>query len=293
VQLAPKTTSYQCWAEQLVAYAGSQASRRELGYWQALPWSEAGRLPRDHAEGVNSAGSVRMVASSLGAAETTALLQEVPGVYHTQINDALLTALVEAFADWTGQRTLLVDLEGHGREALFAESDTSRTVGWFTSLYPVLLDVGTATDPGDALKAVKEQLRAVPNRGIGYGLLRYLGGDDAATLPAVEPEISFNYLGQLDNAGAELPLRFASEDVGALQGAGNARPHLIDVSAHVRDGRLQLQWAYSTAIHQTSTIEAVAASFVAHLQNLIEHCEASEGGFTPSDFPLLQANHNF
>jgi non-ribosomal peptide synthase protein (TIGR01720 family) len=202
----------------------------------------------------------------------------------------LLTALAAAFAGWTGQRTLLVDLEGHGREALFADVDVSRTVGWFTSLFPVLLDAGTATDPGHALKAVKEELRAVPTRGIGYGLLRYLGGDDAAALPAPEPEISFNYLGQLDGGSGDVPFRFATEDVGALQDASNARAHLIDISAHVRDGRLQMQWAYSTAIHQTSTVEAVAASFVAHLQNLIEHCEASEGGFTPSDFPLLQGN---
>jgi non-ribosomal peptide synthase protein (TIGR01720 family) len=292
VALAAKTTSYQCWAEQLVAYAGSAAARCELAYWQGVPWSDAGRLPLDHPAGANTAGSVRMVSTLLSAAETKALLQDVPSVYHTKINDVLLTALVEAFADWTGQRTLLVDLEGHGREALFADIDTSRTVGWFTSLFPVLLDAGLATDPGAALKTVKEQLRAVPSRGIGYGLLRYLGGD-AAALPAVEPEISFNYLGQLDGGSADVPFRFAAEDVGALQGAGNARAHLIDISAHVRDGRLQVQWAYSTAIHQTSTIEAVAASFVAHLQDLIEHCEASEGGFTPSDFPLLQANLNF
>src|SRR5439155_14873829 len=158
VQLAAKTASYQCWAEQLMAYAGSVAARRELGYWQALPWPQATRLPLDHPGGMNSAGSVRMVTSSLSAAETTALLQEVPGVYHIQINDALRTVLAEAVADWSGQRTLLVDLEGHGREALLADMDVSRTVGWFTSLYPVVLDVGAATDPGSALKSVKEQL---------------------------------------------------------------------------------------------------------------------------------------
>jgi non-ribosomal peptide synthase protein (TIGR01720 family) len=291
VQLAAKTTSFRRWAEQLLAHAGSAAARRELAYWQQMPWSEAGRLPLDHHDGANNANSVRTVSTWLNAADTQALLQEVPSVYHTHINDALLTALVEAFADWTGRRTLLVDLEGHGREELFAEADTSRTVGWFTSLFPVLLDVGTASDPGRALKAVKEQLRAVPNRGVGYGILRYLACDQA--VPTPDPEISFNYLGQLDGASGDLAFRFAEEDPGAMQSASNLRPHLIDISASVQQGRLQVRWTYSTAIHQTSTIEAVAASFVAELQNLIEHCEASEGGFTLSDFPLLQGNLNF
>jgi non-ribosomal peptide synthase protein (TIGR01720 family) len=165
-------------------------------------------------------------------------------------------------------------------------------VGWFTSLFPVLLDIDAATDPGQALKLVKEELRAVPHRGVGYGILRYLGGADTA-IPAVHPEVSFNYLGQFDGAGGELAFRFAEGDVGASQGPGNARAHLIDISAHVGNGRLQIQWAYSTEIYRPSTIKAVAESFVAHLRNLITHCEASEGGFTMSDFPLLQGSLNF
>ncbi|WP_316235500.1 condensation domain-containing protein, partial [Bradyrhizobium sp. SZCCHNR1085] len=190
-------------------------------------------------------------------------------------------------AEWTGQRRLLVALEGHGREELFAELDVSRTVGWFTSLFPVLLEVEGTSDAGAALKVVKEQLRAVPHRGIGYGLLRYLAG---AAVPEVSPEISFNYLGQLDGSGGAGALRFAPEDVGAQQDGRNRRAHLIDVSAHVRDGRLQLQWFYSPASHDASTIEALAAGLVAYLQALIEHCEISDGGFTLSDFPLLQGH---
>src|SRR5262249_33010279 len=212
-------------------HAASPVLQRELSYWQQQPSSGAGPLPRDHNDAANLAGSAHTVSRALTVTETQALLLDVPSVYHTQINDVLLTAPVEAFADWTGRRSLLVALEGHGREELFADVDVSRTVGWFTSLFPVLLDINLATDPGEALKAVKEQLRAVPNRGIGYGLLRYL--NDAASIPAVQPEISFNYLGQLDGTGDRQTFRFAGEDVGASQGAGNARPHLIDVSAHV------------------------------------------------------------
>ncbi len=196
VTFAPKTTSFRGWAEQLIGYADSIDMQRELTYWQQRPWSNAGCLPRDDEAGANSAAVVCTVNASLDDADTQSLLQDVPSVYHTQINDVLLTALVETFADWTGRRNLLVALEGHGREDLFTDVDVSRTVGWFTSLFPVLLDISAATDPGEALKLVKEELRAVPNRGIGYGLLRYLSGTDA--LPAPQPEVSFNYLGQLD-----------------------------------------------------------------------------------------------
>ncbi|MEH2536065.1 amino acid adenylation domain-containing protein/non-ribosomal peptide synthase protein (TIGR01720 family) [Bradyrhizobium sp. AZCC 1588] len=284
VQLAAKTTSFRQWAEQLTAYAGSAAAQRELAYWQQMPWSDAGRLPVDHPGGINTAGAVRMVSTSLSEADTRALLQEVPNVYHTQINDALLTALAEAVAAWSGRRRLLVALEGHGREALFAAADVSRTVGWFTSLFPVRLDLGGAADPGAALKAVKEQLRAVPNRGIGYGILRYLSG--AKALPMPEPQISFNYLGQLDEAGGPRPFRFAGQNTGALTHPGNARRHLIDVSAHVHDGRLQLQWFYNAGRHAPETMTALAERYVAALRDLIAHCKTSAGGFTPSDFPL-------
>jgi non-ribosomal peptide synthase protein (TIGR01720 family) len=202
----------------------------------------------------------------------------------------LLTALVEAFADWTGRRALLVDLEGHGREELFAEMDVSRTVGWFTSLFPVLLDVSEASDPGEALKAVKEQLRAIPHRGIGYGILRHLGAGHDLPVPA--PEVSFNYLGQLDDAVADGPFRFAREASGMAQSPTGLRPHLIDVNAVVIEGCLQLHWNFATVRHDAATIEALADGFIASLRDLIAHCHASDGGFTLSDFPLLNIEHS-
>ncbi|HJX19630.1 MAG TPA: condensation domain-containing protein, partial [Steroidobacteraceae bacterium] len=259
----------------------------ELAYWQNVSWS-AGRLPVDDFDAINEAGATRTVTTWLDADDTLALLQDVPAVYHTQINDVLLTALVDAFAEWTGHRTLLVALEGHGREDLFEGVDLSRTVGWFTSLFPVLLDVSAALDPGSALKSVKEQLRTVPHRGVGYGILRWLGRNDS--LPTPEPELSFNYLGRVDGEG-ELPFRLAAEDLGALHGAANRRPHLIDISASVVDGRLLVQW-FHAARHAPATIAALAERYVASLRGLIAHCRASGGGFTPSDVPLIKAGQD-
>jgi non-ribosomal peptide synthase protein (TIGR01720 family) len=182
-----------------------------------------------------------------------------------------------------------LDLEGHGREELFAEVDLSRTVGWFTTLFPVRLELKTDA-PGEALKAVKEQLRGLPQGGIGYGVLRYLHPDPevrAALKALPSPELSFNYLGQLDAMlSADGLLGPAGEGSGPAHSARGQRPHLLDINGFVAGGELQFDWAFSTAVHRRATMEAVAQGFIAALSDLIAHCQSPEaGGFTPSDFP--------
>jgi amino acid adenylation domain-containing protein/non-ribosomal peptide synthase protein (TIGR01720 family) len=295
ISLSPKTTSFKRWAERLVEYAQSAAVMEERAYWLAEARTKIAPLPVDYPEGraANAEASSRSVSVSLDVEETEALLHEVPEAYYTQINDVLLTALAQAFAEWTGRRALLLDLEGHGREAIFEDVDLSRTVGWFTSIFPVLLELGKTSDPGESLKSVKEQLRAIPNRGLGYGLLRYLSGDKeitAALQRLPQAEVSFNYLGQLDQAlPADSPFRPARESGGQVHSLRGSRKHLLDVRGSIAGGQLHLVWTYSEKAHRRSTIEHLARSFVEALRSLIAHCQAPEaGGYTPSDFPLAQ-----
>src|SRR5262249_44941572 len=166
-------------AERLVAHAQSDALRQELDYWLAEPPAALNPLPVDYPSGIHTVASSRIVSVALDAEETRALLQQVPEAYHTQINDVLLTALAQSLSRWTGVPTWRVNLEGHGREEVVDQTNLSRTVGWFTTIFPVCLDLSDVSSDGDALKAVKEQLRRIPNRGIGYGLLRYLCADAA------------------------------------------------------------------------------------------------------------------
>ncbi|RMF35671.1 MAG: non-ribosomal peptide synthetase, partial [Chloroflexi bacterium] len=200
-------------------------------------------------------------------------------------------ALAQAVAKWTGSPTLLVALEGHGREELFDDVDLSRTVGWFTTTFPVRLDLTDARGPGEALKTVKEQLRQVPRRGIGYGLLRYLCQDEEVrrqvrALPS--PEISFNYLGQLDQVLPEAtPFAPARESRGPDRSAGGERSHLLEINGGIAGGQLRLEWTYSENLHHRSTIERLAQDFAEALRAIIAHCRSPEaGGVTPSDFPL-------
>jgi len=292
IVLPQKTTSYKAWAERLALYAGSAALLGQLDAWKVAPRPAGEALPLDHPQGANQVASTRSVSLALESDETTALLQEVPKAYRTQINDVLLTALARAMAAWTGGESLQVDLEGHGREDLFADVDLSRTVGWFTSIFPVRLEVAPAAGPGEALKAVKERLRAIPDRGIGYGILRYLGaGEAAATLAGQPPsEVSFNYLGQLDQVfEAQGPLAPAREGRGALQSPRQLRRYLLDFGGRVVGGRLHLSCAYSESLHDRETIARLVAALRAELRALIAHCTTpGVSGFTPSDFPLAR-----
>ncbi|HEX2202013.1 MAG TPA: amino acid adenylation domain-containing protein [Longimicrobium sp.] len=296
VRLPRKSTSFRQWAVKLADYARSAAVRAEAPFWTDEARRDVASLPVDFTGGSNTEGESDRFMTVLEEDETRALLIDVPPVYGTQINDVLLAGLARAFGRWTGRSALLVELEGHGREDLFETVDLSRTAGWFTAIYPVRLALPEdERDLGGALKGVKEQLRAVPLKGIGYGLLRHMSGDAeiAAKLAALpQAEVAFNYLGQLD-AGAAAP---ASEDgllVGSFGDAGEgrdasgARTHLLSVDALVAGGRLHVTWTYGTKVHARETVERLAEGFLSSLRELIAHCKDPEaGGYTPSDFEL-------
>jgi amino acid adenylation domain-containing protein/non-ribosomal peptide synthase protein (TIGR01720 family) len=290
-ELPGKTTSFKRWAERLNEFAGSDAVRGEADYWLNEIGGGVDRLPVDFRDGANLEESASTVSCSLGEWQTRRLLRDVPEVYHTQINDALLAALAEAFARWTGRGPLLVEMEGHGREEIIEGVDLSRTAGWFTTAFPVKLAPGASFKPGEALKGAKERLRRVPNRGIGYGLLRYACADAEAadkvrSLP--EPEVSFNYLGQLDQSFSGLRLLKPISGAAGRTRSGRAkRSHLIEINAGVIGGRLQLEWVYSENTHRRETIARLANEFIEALGSIIDHCLSDEaGGHTPSDFPL-------
>lgn len=291
IQFPSKTTSFKYWAEQLVNYAQSDGQQEELDHWCSQSNRQVDPLPVDFLDNDNSVSKASTVSVSLDEVQTSALLQEVPAAYHTQINDVLLTALVQAFAQWTGNRSLLVDLEGHGREDLFEHVDVSRTVGWFTTIFPVLLDLQaiSETSPGDALKTIKEQLRSIPGRGIGYGILRHLS--NRTDWQPSSSEVRFNYLGQTDQTLSSSIFAPAKELVGPKRSSQGDRTYRLDINSVIAGGRLQVDWTYSEAIHQRATVEALAERYIETLRSLITHCQDPEaGGYTPSDFSEANLN---
>jgi non-ribosomal peptide synthase protein (TIGR01720 family) len=287
VALPPKTTSFKQWAERLHEWARSPELQREFDYWFALSHQPTSRLPIDFPTAANLVASEKTISVTLSVEETKLLLQEVPAAYRTQINDVLLTALGQAFERWTGNNSLLVDLEGHGREDIFEGVDLSRTIGWFTVVFPVLLNLEKPSELGAALKSVKEQLRAVPNRGIGCGVLRYLNGKIAKNLHELpQAEVSFNYLGQFDQVLPQSSLlMLSSEPSGPIRSPRGNRRYLLEINGFIARSKLQLDWTYSENIHRRESIENLATGFIESLRSLIQYCQSPDaGGYTPSDF---------
>ncbi|MBH8373603.1 non-ribosomal peptide synthase/polyketide synthase [Pseudomonas aeruginosa] len=284
--LGPRSSSYQTWSRHLHEQAGARLD--ELDYWQAQLHDAPHALPCETPHGALENRHERKLVLTLDAERTRQLLQEAPAAYRTQVNDLLLTALARATCRWSGDASVLVQLEGHGREDLGEAIDLSRTVGWFTSLFPLRLT--PAADLGESLKAIKEQLRGVPDKGVGYGLLRYLAGEEAATRLAAlpQPRITFNYLGRFDRQfdGAAL-LVPATESAGAAQDPCAPLANWLSIEGQVYGGELSLHWSFSREMFAEATVQRLVDDYARELHALIEHC-CQEGnvGATPSDFPL-------
>ena len=284
VQLPPKTTSFKEWSER-------QYLPSDLDYWLDKNRLQVSPLPVDIPNGKNIQSEAQTISVSLTPMETQKLLQEVPAIYHTQINDILLTALVKTFEQWTGKPQLLLELEGHGREEIFEDVDLSRTVGWFTTLFPLLLNLENTNNIEDALKSIKEQLRQIPTRGFSYGVLRYRSDETIQKKLQAFPqtEIRFNYLGQADQLFTQSSLFSpASELTGFSRSPNNQRDILIEINGIIIRGQLQINWTYSKGIHHQTTIKNLAQNYLNILRELIQHCLSTEtGGYTPSDFPQM------
>ncbi|WP_370963939.1 non-ribosomal peptide synthase/polyketide synthase [Amycolatopsis sp. cg9] len=263
--LGPKTTSFRDWAHRLREFTASGGLDGEREHWaRDLPGCA---VPRDRTSAPPGAD---LVAVAIDERATDALLHLAPGAYRTRINDVLLAALARALTRWTGEPAVSVDLEGHGREEILEGADLSRTVGWFTTLFPVALTIDPAAGWRDLVKAVRRQLRAVPGNGFGFGALRCFRDPD---LGGQTPEVAFNYLGQGDHAGEGdgLYLR-AYPPIGREQDPANRPPHVLEVVGGVRDGRLEFSWYYRPDLHERATVTAVATDFAAALRAIAADC---------------------
>ncbi|MEV2278999.1 amino acid adenylation domain-containing protein [Nocardiopsis sp. NPDC049922] len=267
--LLPKTTSFQHWARRLSEYAVGSDFHAEATYWRERR-GPSGPFPVDHPGGDDTQGSTAVVGRALEPGATEALLRTAHDAYGTRIDDLLITALAQALGPYTGG-TVHVDLESHGREPLFDDVDLSRTVGWFTAVRPLRIRLPQLSDPGRSVRAVRELLRAVPHRGIGYGLARYLGPEPFSDGRA---PVSFNYQGQDGPREAGGLFTRLGPAPGAARSPHGRRPYLIDVNCAVVDGALRTEWAYSTGLHRKATVEGLADRFIGRLRALLEHCAA-------------------
>ncbi|MBO4204416.1 condensation domain-containing protein [Micromonospora echinofusca] len=263
--LPAATTSLRQWAHHLVAHAGSRAMAEELPRWEPAGPAPH-RLPQDLA-GVNTESSLSSVETVVPASDTAALVHGAQETYGAPPHVLLLTALARTLAGWSGGGSALIDIEGHGRVPLRPDIDLSRTVGWFTSIHPLTVNLPDPSDVHACVTAVAEAVRCTPHHGVGYGIARYLRGAVSEQRP--HAQVAFNYHGRQ----GELPTsngwyRFA-DDQSVARDPSTLRPYLLDVDASI-DGRyLQITWNYSTNVHRHGTIQALADRFLAELREIV------------------------
>jgi amino acid adenylation domain-containing protein/non-ribosomal peptide synthase protein (TIGR01720 family) len=268
-----KTTSARQWAERLAARARPAGMpQAELDYWLAQAPLDPPRIPIDHQLGENDWISARVEAVEIEAGDARVLLQQVPRWLGVQIDAVLVQAVLAAFAPWTRSRSLPVLMLGHGREALYDDMDLSRTVGWFNTIYPVLLDPGPDPDPIAGARELNRQLRRVPHGGTGFGILRYLSGDPEVAgrlRQALAPQVFVNYLGE-DNAKELGRLRKLQVFGGFHRDRGGKRLCPLTVGIVVVEERLVVKWEYSVNLHRPETMQALAERSRQHLRWFVD-----------------------
>ncbi|MFE2978607.1 amino acid adenylation domain-containing protein [Streptomyces sp. NPDC059258] len=308
-ELPPVETSFADWAQGLEQAARDPERAAEVAHWTAVLGDGGAVLPAlDPA--VDTLATVTTVPVELTPEHTLPLLTDLPERFHTGPDALLVTALALALAAWRGDTDpFVVDIEGHGRaEHLVPDAELSRTVGWFTAVHPVRLDLGGAVPPSgeglaDAVKRVKEQLGAAPDNGLGHGLLRHLDPASRGTLAALpEPRIAYNYLGRFGGSATPEPSGPPAPWTPALTGslgggADDALPasHTLTLNASVVDGpqgpALQAGFSFPGRLLATADVERLAALWATALRGLGRLLgDPAAGGHTPGDFPLVEVD---
>ncbi|AJH24202.1 peptide synthetase [Bacillus velezensis] len=298
IKLPPKTMSFKTYTEQLADYAESKQLLQQAEYWREIEHYETESLPYEQADLSQTPAKKRNTVSfTLTESETDALLKDVHSAYNTDTQDVLLASAVLALQKWSPRHALKIALEGHGRQSEQAGADISRTVGWFTSIYPVLVRSGVYEPLEEyeirTLKTVKDTLRRIPDKGNGYGVLKYLTPPKLAGMTfGKAPEISFNYLGQFDAPGGspaetEQPDAFQFSPLGGGDDVTDTwkREQSLEISAIAAKGRMTVSISYETERFRQDTIERLSESCRYYLLKLSEHClSKTDTEKTVSDF---------
>ena len=271
IRLPAKTASFKTWAERWAA-AGAEAIADGLEWWTAQhPPLRALPIDRDYRRSDNVVASTRTLTASLDVDSTSALIRAASS-WDAQIQHVLVAALAQVITDWSGDQNCCLGIEGHGRDALDDEIDVSRTIGWFTTIAPVVIHVPAGpSDLSDLTRSVKQRLTSIPRGPGSHGSLRYLAPDEtvrkrAATLP--QAQVAFNYLGRVGRRDRDANTADSAALTGPTRSLLGRRRHLIEIDGGVVDGALTLHWTYSAAVHRRATIQRLVDAFEAQLRDV-------------------------
>ena len=296
IELPPKTESFKLWAEKIHEYCNSEALLKEMSYWKRLETFGRKAIPVDFHSAANLYAGQTVLSCKLTKEDTKSFLMKTNHAYHTEASDILLTVLARTIGNLYGEKEILIDMEGHGRESPPASVftgenpaggfDVTRTVGWFTSVYPVLLTLPDSGDIGVHVKHIKETLRKIPNKGFGYGIVKYLTAPENKKDISFQtsPQIIFNYLGSFDGAAGGGIFKSVREFAKNTIHPELERAHALDIEGRILEGMLELSISYNTRSYKPQTVEKLLQTFQNELQSIIAHCAAGKTAeLTPSD----------
>ncbi|WP_429848142.1 amino acid adenylation domain-containing protein [Brevibacillus panacihumi] len=290
--LPAKTTSYQEWADRLATYARSEVIQRETGYWM----EQELYAPEDES-GVelclNTGDMAQRFIIELDTHHTDKLVRLLPKINRLKIQEVVLAALIRSGALGSGNEDFTIDMESHGRETLEEGMDLSRTVGWFTSLYPIRFSPAVGMSRENTLLLVKEKLRRVPAQGIGYGIIRYLGEAEGVRNKSESTTsrlLLFNYLGQIDSSmGQNGFFRPVHRYVGLDRSPKNQRSHWLELNVSIFGQRLRMEWTYHPLVHSPAEMQIYAEATLEEIKAMIRLSEQPDAiGYAPVDFPLTK-----
>ncbi|MFB6367861.1 condensation domain-containing protein, partial [Paenibacillus elgii] len=286
IRFQSKTHSWQEWTRRLHDDADSSRIVRHKRYWAELVGQTNKPLRKDRSAADRKSEDLDTVSVRLTGQQTDSLLTDVHQAYGTDMNDLLLTAFGMALRDWTGDEQFFIMLEGHGREPIFDDVDMTRTVGWFTTMYPILLDMQHRDDLPFQIKSVKESLRRIPNKGIDYGILNYITSSELKDdlLFKLQPEIRFNYHGQIDSSSVSSLFVESELSAGRTVGEKAEAPFALDINGSIEKGVLTLTIEYSRREFEAARIQRLGALLQERLLETIAHCvKKEEKEWTPAD----------
>ncbi|MDD4111508.1 MAG: amino acid adenylation domain-containing protein [Herbinix sp.] len=292
ISFQAKTDSYKDWSEKINAYSNSEKLLEQIAFWKELEDEELIHLPKDHMITESKFKDSMNIDFCLTKEDTQHLLQNVNQAYNTEINDILLAALCITIREWSGLDKILIDLEGHGREEILDNVDICRTVGWFTSVYPLFIDMtklGHFTERkelGCFIKHIKERIRHIPDKGIGYGILKYLSAPENKQdlVFRQNPDICFNYLGQYSDQEEQGMITLSDMNSGKQIGPEVKRQHSLEITGCIKHNQLNISLNFNRKEYEEENIKRCTKIYKSILEEIISYCISKEKTeITPSD----------
>ncbi|MGB5418190.1 condensation domain-containing protein, partial [Algibacter sp.] len=288
-----KTGTIKDWSNYLEKFSNKKLLSDEFEFWKSQI-NISKELPVDLTSNSQTyfENAIFTYSNELESNYTNNLIFNANEPYNTKVEDLLIATLIATLCEWGDLDNILIGMERQGRNVDNLDVDVSNTVGWFTSFFPVSFAYKDSLDTGNHIKATKEKLRAIPNNGLGFGVLKYLSNKDTSILNQLQPKVIFNYFGNTNSEHNNERVNFKFSD-SPTRDSRSERNYLIEINAQIINNNLFVNWSFTKDLYKKETAKMVANKFIQNLKATIDYCiTQNDISYTPSDFPEADLNQD-